>query len=192
MEPQSTQRAQRKLFVDEPKPNLSSVFSVLCGFTRSCKERNFIMMNIHNIKDSFWRIGAKVSVEPRRGPVSNDLGARIAIGQDEQGQYFRMLFHPLRVQSLEIADIRPGQRKLLAVFEQRSRGNGARNAHARAERHRRFLCGRDEQGLFAFALPEWIEAHNVRSAVEALDAELVSASIRNERRNIDRLKLALS
>jgi hypothetical protein len=153
------------------------------------------MMNIHNIKDSFWRIGARVMVEPRRGPIRNDLGARIAISQDEQGQHFRMLFHPLRVESLEIADVRPGQRKLLAVFEQRPRGmrgGGSRNAHARAERHRRFLCGRDDQGLFAFALPEWMEAHNVRSAVEALDAELISASIRNERRNIDRLKLALS
>lgn len=146
-------------------------------------------MNIHNIKDSFWRIGSRVMVEPRRGPLGLELEPRFLIGRDGQGEHFRLVFHPLQVRSIEVADVKPGQRSLLAVIHQRPRQETQRR---RANPHRRFLCGRDDKGLYAFALPEGSEAHNVTTAIDALEFQAIDAASRMVRRENDRLALTAS
>ena len=143
-------------------------------------------MSIHNIKDSFWRIGARVMVEPRRGPIGLELEPRFVIGRDGQGEHFRLVFHPLQVRSIEVADVKPGQRSLLAVIHQRPRQESRRR---RSNPHRRYLCGRDDKGLFAFALPEGNEAHNVASAIDALELQAIDAASRIVRNESSRLAL---
>ncbi|MCI0366673.1 MAG: hypothetical protein L0Y44_13120 [Phycisphaerales bacterium] len=115
-------------------------------------------MNARTIKDNFWRIGARVMVEARRGPLALDSGPCLDVSRDERGELFRLAVHPLRMHAVEFLDVRPGQQRLLMNL-----GEGDL-----------FLCGRDPMGLLAIRLPEGAPAHSVRAAVESLDSQALA------------------
>src|SRR5688572_5315484 len=117
-------------------------------------------MNARTIKDNFWRIGARVMVESRRGPLALDSGPCLDVSRDERGAHFRLLAHPLRLHAIEFPDIRPAQQRLLVNLSQ----------------DELFLCGRDPLGLLAIRLPDWAPAHSARAAVEALDSQALVLS----------------
>lgn len=129
-------------------------------------------MNTRSIKDNFWRIGARVMVEPRRGPVAFDPLPHISVAEDELGEHFRLRVHPLRVRGIEVRDIRPAQRRLLLVVRQRPRKSG----DYESARDVSFLCACEPNGLLAHRLPECSQAHRIELAQELLASH--SAAVR--------------
>lgn len=141
-------------------------------------------MDTLELCSKFERMGARLRAGtlPASRFVRENRGVSINIRTDRHGEYFELLTAPRREFRLEALDVRPRDRHLLLMVQERN---------AAAEKHK-FLCGHDERAWFVAAVPGR-SASTVVTAMEALKPWAVVAtqgdlgvklSKRNRRKNL--------
>ena len=102
-------------------------------------------MEFASLQKQFGRMGARVTVNPRR------TGFAVDIGHDRRGSLFDIAVDGL-VTQVSALDVQPMSRHLLLVVR-------------RGETHK-YLCGHDERDWFAAAVPDSGGVANVREDVQ--------------------------
>ena len=138
----------------------------------------------NSLEVQFGKMGARVCVQEREpsrerwtrfetGPSSR---VRLDIARDRRGEYYDVQADPRKV-SLEVIDVRPGQRHLLLMA--RDLADGTKE---------KFLCGHDERSWFVAAVPG-SSVSSVATAFEALKpVEVRSEQSRKHVRGKDRIR----
>lgn len=106
-------------------------------------------MNVRNLKNQFWRLGARVTVSPVREAPGAEPAPDVEVLTDTLGEHFHMRVDPLCENSLRVIWVQPNSKRLL--LEVRRRSLTRRDARF-ATRH--YFCGHNGRSWFAHKAEE--------------------------------------
>jgi hypothetical protein len=135
-------------------------------------------MDLKSLRQKFLRIGSRLEVVDLNDQTFAPGTAILNVLEDGDGEFFTLAIDRQQAPEVTVLDVQPADRHLL-LMTRNGRGD-----------KRKFLCGFDEKGFFAAAIPEVAPVGNVQQAKEALKPPEVQArqvglkaKFRSRRRN---------